>query len=441
MNLKFIVATNFDNRLIENIAGFGTVESLYGKLAYDIVGGGRSGLILPKISMEKLKEHIGLVHKNGTKFNYLLNAACLGNREFVRKTHYKIVKFIERVRNIGVDAVTVSNEFLLELIKKQFPELTVSASIFCNIDSLQKIKYFEDMGADALALCDNFARDFEQLEKAVKIAKSQLVLIANNICLFDCPYLFTSHANLPAHSSQQSDQSRGFYIDFFALRCYLERTKNPTKLITSRWIRPEDVGEYERIGNGKLILKLADRARTTKWLTRTVRAYSQRKYEGNLLDILNCFSTKDRDTFGYVDAGPMLRPWKADLSRLVKYAEALWTFSAHIDNERLSELDFLEGFKDKHCSQMVCNDQGWIGDNEYYKKSGDCKYCRTIAEKVVTIDPELRTHSIKKLEEVIRDCITSKMFEYHPFSLLASLPKICVYLMEERRKRKHVKGS
>lgn len=436
MKLKFTVATNFDNQLIENIATFGTVDSLYGKLAYDVIGGGRSGLILPKISKKKLKDHIDLAHKNGIKFNYLINAACLGNREFIRKSHYKIIKFIEWIRNIGSDAVTVSNEFLLELIKEQFPELKVSVSIFCNIDSLQKIRYFEDMGADVLTLYDNFTRDFKLLEKAAKIANSKLVLIANNICLFDCPYILPNHANLPAHSSQQGDITKGFYIDFFAIRCYLERSKNPTKLITSRWIRPEDVSEYEKIGNGKLILKLTDRARTTDWLTRVVRAYSERKYEENLLDIFNCFSKKNIDTFGYVDAKPMLKPRKADISRLIKYAEALYTFDAYIDNRRIGELKFLEGFKDKNCSQMVCEDQGWINDGNYYKKSGGCRYCKTIAEKVITIDSEVRTHSMEKLEEVIKDCITSKMFEYHPFGLMRNLSKIVAYLRERRRKGK-----
>ena len=39
--IDLTVATNFDHKLLENIADFDIVTSVYGKLASDPIGGGR----------------------------------------------------------------------------------------------------------------------------------------------------------------------------------------------------------------------------------------------------------------------------------------------------------------------------------------------------------------------------------------------------------------
>ena len=79
--MRFSLATNFDDKLIEAVAPLGTIDTVYGKLASDRIGGGRASYLLPNVSFKRLKQHIDLCHRHGIKFNYLLNSMCSGNVE------------------------------------------------------------------------------------------------------------------------------------------------------------------------------------------------------------------------------------------------------------------------------------------------------------------------------------------------------------------------
>jgi collagenase-like PrtC family protease len=59
----------------------------------------------------------------------------------------------------------------------------------------------------------------------------------------------------------------------------------PAELIKARWIRPEDVGDYE--GMGIDCLKLVERFRGTESLIHIVRAYERKSYQGNLVELLS----------------------------------------------------------------------------------------------------------------------------------------------------------
>ena len=76
--MRLNIPTNFDPRLIEAVADF-PVDTVYGKLQRDIIGGGRPSQALPDISRDEVTDHIRLVHEKGFKFNYLLNSSCIGN--------------------------------------------------------------------------------------------------------------------------------------------------------------------------------------------------------------------------------------------------------------------------------------------------------------------------------------------------------------------------
>ena len=58
----------------------------------------------------------------------------------------------------------------------------------------------------------------------------------------------------------------------------------PAEMIKSRWIRPEDIIRYEEMGFGRF--KVGQRTQNTEWNTRAATAYSNRTYDGNLLEII-----------------------------------------------------------------------------------------------------------------------------------------------------------
>jgi collagenase-like PrtC family protease len=115
-------------------------------------------------------------------------------------------------------------------------------------------------------------------------------------------------------------------------------------MIRSRWIRPEDLSYYEEIGYD--YFKISGREMSTEKIILTTKAYSNRKYDGNLLNILNGVTILDgsRRKVGV----PEIKP-------------------PSIDNSRLD--GFLDFFKRKNC----------------FNECADCDYCKKIAEQIVEV--------------------------------------------------------
>ncbi len=149
--MKLSVATNFDNALLERVAGLPVTE-VYGKLPRDFVGGGRAGYSSGTVDGAGLEAHVRLAHRHGIKFNYLLNSVCMGNREWTRQGLHEIRRLLDFVSALGVDAVTVSTPYIAELVRRHYPKLAVKIGIFANIDTPTRARFWEDLGAETLVL-------------------------------------------------------------------------------------------------------------------------------------------------------------------------------------------------------------------------------------------------------------------------------------------------
>ncbi len=398
--MKYEVATNFDSQLIEKISEFGSVKYVYGKLPFDVVGGGRQGMILPKIGREELRKHIDICHKNGIEFNYLLNASCLDNRELIGKSHKEIMKLVQQIKDDGADSVTVSNMPLLGMIKNQFPDLKVCSSIYMKPVTINEVLSFEKEGADEITLYYNFNRNFERLKKVLNAVKPEtsLRVIANNTCLHDCPYRVPGHANFSAHASQSNHSSEGFALDIFPVLCGIKKLEDLGELFMSEWIRPEDVEIYEKL-EGNLTLKLTERARPTDWLVRTVRAYSEKSYNGNLFDILNWVDGK----YQQIHRGKMVKgalTGKAKIKELLKFEKAAFLPPVFVDNKSLDR--FLDHFIEKPCDDRIC----YSRSPEAY----DCNYCKNLADKHVKIDEIERKEFLDRKYKLIDSVYSGRMF-------------------------------
>ena len=415
MKINFDLATNFDPKLIERVEGFGTVKDLYGKLPHDIVGGGRPSIVLPDISLKGLRAHIDLAHQAGMKFNYLFNALCMGNRELIGKSHREIRDFIRTIEDTGADRVTVGSALLLGMVKETTPRLEASVSVYNDVDSLQGIQHWVGLGADELTLHYSFNRNFRRLEQALQTTDVNLRIIANNVCLHECPYS-ANHATALAHSSQTKSATEGFFLDYYSLRCGLDKLENPAKLIAADWIRPEDVHYYEelcdKVGKTNLSFKLTDRARTTDWLVNVVKAYSERSYDGNLFDIINFMGNKGYagvHTKGFF-AGAIKR--KANILPMRRYEKAVLLAPVQIDNHDLD--GFMTPFVNGHdCSQYVCDTaEGDSGDSQD-KPTNSCGYCKSVAKRHLTFTggESARQEALVKCKTSISDFEKGDLFQ------------------------------
>lgn len=393
--LNFSVPNNWQEDLISKLAknDINNIEELYGKFSQDIVGGGRASVVLPYVSKRNLAQRILEIHKYGIKFNYLLNATCLDNLEWSSSWQREFRKFLDYLVKIGVDKVTVSIPYLLELIKKQYPSLKICVSVHAGIKSLHQAKFWEDLGADEITLFMDLNRNFFLLRNIKKKIKCKLRLIANVACLYGCPF-YHYHGNLQTHASQSTHPSKGFVIDYYTLRCRLIRFTHPEELIRSRWIRPEDISIYEDIGIDTV--KFVDRSMKTETICLIVDAYSNREYKGNLLDLFSDPSKNLNEChINFQKVKYFFRPFRINVFRLYKAKELFKENTIYIDNRALN--GFLNFFKDINCDLISCQ---------------ECRYCYDIAEKVIKIPPDFNYIYLKKYETFVRNIVSGRLFRY-----------------------------
>ena len=373
--IQFYVATNWDFDLIDQLAKY-PVTDLYGVADHSIVGGGRPSFLLKNISDEEIAEYISRVHKNKMEFSYLLNAPCMDNLEYDPHYHKELLKYIQWISDIGTDNVIVTIPFLIQLIKEQFPKLKIRVSTIAHVNSVNRAKFYEMLGASEITPDVMINRDFKTLENIQKAVKCKIVLLLTDGCLYQCPFRYY-HYNIVGHSSQTHQQFDRNYIDTCILNCSVIKFSNPTEVIKARWIRPEDLSHYEAIGINKF--KIAGRRMSTEWIVRAVKAFSSRKYEGNLIDIIQGFSM----TVG-VEKDPNAKltetVLKESKSKLI------------IDNTKLD--GFIDFFKKQNCIAM-CD---------------DCNYCEEWAKKAVFLNKEESTKYVQSIQNYINDIITSREF-------------------------------
>ncbi|MBL7196775.1 MAG: U32 family peptidase [Candidatus Omnitrophica bacterium] len=392
--MRFFVPTNWQKDLIPRI-GKDSIGELYGKLAADFVGGGKLSYQLPQVSKKQIAAHVKEIHKHGLKFDYLLNSTCLNNLEWTMSGQKRLHSLLGWLGEIGVDSVTVSIPYLLEMIKKQYPRFKVYISTLAGINTVQRAKYWENLGADRITLLNlDVNRNFRLLKQLRKNIRCELQLIANVNCLYECPF-YLYHANLASHGSQSSHLTKGFAIDYCRLSCRYRQLNNPVDFIRSTWIRPEDIHYYEEVGIDWI--KLIDRGMTTETILTIVDAYSRRKYEGNLLDL---FPDHTKNIM-FRSLNPLhklryfFRPFSVNIGRLFKNRKILTNIGVYIDNRKLD--GFLFHFLNHDCSLTSCK---------------ECGYCEEVAKRVVKIDADLQLQGSDRYCEYLEDLISGRMFRY-----------------------------
>ena len=407
--MRLSVATNFEPNLIDALKGYPVYE-LFGKLPADPLGGGRASYMLSPLSKRALAAHVRDTHRRSIRFNYLLNAACLDNREWTRKGQQEIRGFLDWLAEIEVDAVTVSLPYLLVLIKRCYPQLQVTVSVFAGVDHVQKAKMWEELGADCITLESlSVNRRFSLLASLRKSVKCGLMLLANTNCLQSCAFS-QAHMVALSHASQSGHPSRGFLLDYCFLQCSRMKLAEPVNYIRSDWIRPEDLRHYEALGYDRF--KLAERNAPTEVMVRRVRAYSEGRYDGNLLDLVQGWGFRSSpEPSGYFGRGlfwslrTFLRPWTVNPLQLMKIrrlAEAQGMLNplrrdppVVIDNRALD--GFLEFFFTVDCHERDCE---------------ECGYCSRVAEQAVRIDPEFRRDTLRHYDEVLENLRSGAMWRY-----------------------------
>lgn len=386
--MRYSIAANWDLGLLERLKGT-SVESLYGQMWGDPLGGGRMAMFIPKVGRKEVTSFISEARKKGLSFNYLINATCFDNLEFTKKGYKKIMKHLEWISTTGTEMVTVTLPFLLEMIRKEFPQLKVCVSSFARVQNVHLAKYWEEIGADKIILPEAIGRDFQILRLIRESVDCELELIANHCCLFQCP-LDLHHRNMVSHGSQEDHPCGGFAPDYCKLACQRLKIFRPAELIKARWIRPEDVPDYEAIGID--CLKLVERFRGTESLIQIVNAYEKKSYPGNLVKLLTlpqqgAFLTPDLEVIQRTD---LIEPEK--MEEVMAVLREPFPEKVYIDNSKLN--GFLDYFKKIDCFHMDCD---------------RCGYCERIASQAISIDEEWRQEMISRFDRSMEILVKGEM--------------------------------
>jgi len=374
--MKLSVAANWDMELLEGLETIPEVTSIYAKLPFDIIGGGRAGIVVPTVDWESAEAYVRAAHERDLSFCYLLNAPCLGNLEQTQQGKQHILAFIQQLVDMGVDSVSIANLTVVSLVRRNFPNLAIRGSVLSWPTNLPRLKFQESLGVDPLIVpYSEFNRDFSLLPKIRSGLTCGMQLFVNVSCIYNCHYL-AEHASSVGHASQiqQKNQQVKSFLDIYLWQCTRRRLLHPELFLMSRWIRPEDLHTYEAMGYDEF--KIIDRSRSTAWLLRTTRAYADRHYDGNLLDILSLELLGDPAGF-HQDIEDQTRERMRHYSseerqlmlRMLKLRRRLLDLDIYIDNAALT--DFLDGFQKIRCAETYCE---------------DCRYCHKYAEHAIRID-------------------------------------------------------
>jgi collagenase-like PrtC family protease len=282
-----------------------------------------SGRIVPPLDFGAFASVVDKIHAEGIRVNLLLNSVCEDSDWYSPEVLKSTMGYLERVHGEhGVEAITIANPLYIREVRKRFPNLEICASVLGDIDCVQKAVLFRKAGADVLTPDVDINRNLTLLKKIKDATHAEIKLMVNEGCLFRCAFR-KFHFNYISHKSRKPDMNKGVKAEdnVFSLNCIQLSNSDPSQLLKSCWIRPEDVRKYGQITG---YFKLVGRTSSKSMLIRCLNAYLGESWDGDLLELM---------------AGNL---YSVAMSHLM-----------HLDNKSLDTIGFFEKVTacDKECSE------------------------------------------------------------------------------------------
>lgn len=218
-------------------------------------------------------------HQQGIHLNLLLNGNCYGENAISTVFARQIIQTVADLRErFGLDIVTTASPYVARVLKKQFPEIEVRASVNMWVDGIFGM---EQCAADFDAFY--LKRDYNYCPEEIQRQHTwceangkKLYLLANSGCIPNCAF-HTFHDNFVSHSKEIDPVSVDPDFQPYICRRLMEQEENRYLLLSGNLIRPEDLYRYEGLVDG---IKLATRIHPFPAIV--IRAYARRKFDGDL---------------------------------------------------------------------------------------------------------------------------------------------------------------
>jgi collagenase-like PrtC family protease len=330
-NLEFSVPYNNDPETLAEIFRFkeqhgNRIREIYLSGPQEYSGSGR---IAPQLDFSEFAQVVDRIHGAGIRVNLLLNSICEGSDWYSPEVLKSTMDYLKRVHeDHGVEAITIANPLYVREVRKRFPDLEICASVLSDIDCVQKAVIFRKAGADAITPDVDINRDLDLLKKIKDATGAEIKLMVNEGCLFRCAFR-KFHFNYISHKSRKPGTAKEVKAEdnVFSLNCMQLSKTDPSQILKSCWIRPEDTQKYGQITS---YFKLVGRTSSKSMLLRSLAAYLNESWDGDLLELM---------------AGNL---YSVGMSHLM-----------HVDNKSLDAIGFFAKVTscDKECSECsYCSD-------------------------------------------------------------------------------------
>ncbi|NOQ55718.1 MAG: hypothetical protein GQ477_02825, partial [Nanohaloarchaea archaeon] len=198
----------------------------------------------------------------------------------------------KNMKNEGLTSITITNPIYLKKIKNEIPDINITVSVISEIASVQRAKYFEELGADAFVPDRDINRNLELLKDIKNSTKMNMILMVNEGCLYRCPQR-NSHYNFISHWSKKEKDR---HLDFMTNYCVNLRGEHPEELLKMQFILPQHLKHYRCITSS---FKIVGRTRSTDDILEITKAYLKENYTGNLLNLMSSATLIVREKYGY----------------------------------------------------------------------------------------------------------------------------------------------
>ena len=268
------------------------------------------------------------IHSEGLRVNLIMNPTCEGTEWYSTDTLKKALDYLRLIHlEHGVETVTIANPLYVQQVRKHLPDIAICASVLADIDCLERAVVYARLGANVITPEVGINRDLELLAAIKAATGAELKLMVNEGCLYKCAFR-KFHFNYISHVSKKSGREL-----IFVPYCDQVISADPSQMLKSGWIRPEDTHKYSEITT---YFKIVGRELKKSKFTRVIRAYLEESWDGDLMDII--------------------------CSGIGSYANKHGTY---LDNKALGELGFFE--RVTSCGQFCSR----------------CGYCEEVAQQLI----------------------------------------------------------
>ena len=236
------------------------------------------------LAQERCEGELRAIKELGIKLDLLFNGNCYGEWAISERLRNSVASVIDHLDEIGcaVDIITTASPAIAHVVKTYYPDVEVRASVNMKIGTVKAMQYVQDL-FDSFHVQREYNRDLNYLGELRKWADEngkKLIILANSGCLAHCSgQIF--HDNMVAHEAEICEVRNMEGFNPYVCRRALKSREDWHLILSSTWIRPEDVHNYEGIVE---TMKLATRMHSHPGMV--IHAYAKASFHGNTCDLL-----------------------------------------------------------------------------------------------------------------------------------------------------------